>query len=117
MKNQGKWIRVYVAKETIQDPYEKNVVVVHMNPIPVRAIVEDLTTSQAQWKMPGLKVAKVKEITVDTKHRALFEKSSKIEFAGEAYEGWRESGKMQMREDPGVGGGGYLRMYIYTKAA
>jgi len=115
MNTQGTWIRVYVGKETIQDPFEKDVTVVCTNPIPVRAIVEDLTSASAQWKMPGIKVAKVKDILVDYKHRALLEHSSKIEYQGELYEGWKEQGKMQLREQPGVGGNGYLRLYIYSK--
>jgi hypothetical protein len=115
MKKQGKWIRVYVGVEESQDPYEKNVVVRNTNPIPVRAIVEDMTTAQAQWKMPGRKVSKIKDITIEARWKSLIEKSSKIEFEGEMYEGWREDGKMQMREQPGVGGAGYLQLYIYTK--
>jgi len=115
MRTQGKWLRIYVAKEVIDDPYEKNVTLTNMNSIPVRAIVEDLTTTQAQWKMPGIKIAKIKDILVDYKHRALLERSSKIEYQGEMYEGWREQGKMQLREQPGVGGNGYLRLYIYSK--
>ena len=116
MNTQGTWIRVYVGKETIQDPFEKDVTVVCTNPITIRAIVEDLTNAQAQWKMPGIKVAKVKDIFVERKHRSLLEQSYKIEYQGEMYEGWKEFGKLQIREQPGVGHGtGYLRLYIYSK--
>jgi hypothetical protein len=116
-KTQGTWIRIYVGKEESQDPYEQNTIVKNTNPIPVRAIIEDLTAAQAQWKMPGIKVSKVKDVTVDYRYKSLIENSSKIEFEGELYEGWREKGKMQMREQPGVGGKGYLQLYIYTKGA
>jgi hypothetical protein len=116
MNTQGTWIKVYLAKETIQDPYEKNVTVVYSNPISIRAIVEDLTATQAQWKMPGIKVAKVKDVFVEVKHQTLLEKSAKIEYKGETYEGWRENGKCQFRDQPGIGNGtGYLRLYIYSK--
>lgn len=117
MKKQGKWIRIYVGKEEVQDPYEKNVIARNTNPLPVRAIVEDMTTAQAQWKMPGTKVAKVKDVTVEYRYKSLLENSTKIEFEGEFYEGWRDKGKMQWREQPGVGGKGYIQLYIYTKAA
>lgn len=116
MKTQGTWLRIYVAKEMIQDPYEKDVSVTYMNPISIRAIIEDLTATQAAYKMPGIKVSKIKDILVDVKYRSLLEKSSKIEIKGEFYEGWREFGKLQIREQPGVGNGtGYLRLYVYTK--
>jgi len=114
-KQQGKWVKIYVGKEIVDDPYEKNVTITNINPIPVLAIIEDLTTTQAQWKIPGVKTSKVKELLIESKHRVLMEQSSKIEISGELYEGWRESGKMQMREDPGPDRKSYLRLYVYTK--
>jgi hypothetical protein len=115
---QGKWVRIYVGKETIQDPYEKNVVVSNINPIPVRAIIEDLTATQANYKMPGIIISKAKDILIEVKHKSLFELSSKIEINGDFYEGWRESGKMQFREELGLDKfhKGYLRLYVYSKA-
>lgn len=110
--SQGKWIQVFTGVEVVQDPYEKNVVTTYTNPLPLLAIISDFTSTQAQWKMPGVKVAKVKEIYVKSKYRTLIELSSKIEIDGEAYEGWRENGKMQIRQmAPDV-----IRLYIYTKA-
>lgn len=117
MKAQGKWLRIYIGKSEVQDPYEKNTTVVNINPISVKAIIEDLTSAQAQWKMPGISVAKVKDITIDKKHRSLIEQSSKIEFEGEFYEGWKQYGKLQIREENGVNNRGYLRLYIYSKAS
>ena len=120
-RSQAKWLRVYTGTEIVQDPFEKNVVVTYCNPLSIRAIVEDMTATQANWKMPGIKVAKVKEIFVEKKYRPLIEMSQKIEFEGEMYEGWKENGKLQIREQTGGGSatakryGGYLKMYIYTK--
>lgn len=116
MKVQGEYIKLYLAKETVEDPFEKNVSLSTLNPISVRAIVEDLTSAQAVWKMPGVKVAKVKDICVEARHRKLLELSSKIEIQGEMYHGWREFGKMQLRDQPGVGTKGYVRVYAYIKA-
>lgn len=111
-RSEGKWIKVFTGKETVDDPYEKNVTVVYTNPLPVLAIIVDFTSTQSQWKMPGIKVQKAKELFIHKKYRPLMELSQKIEIDGEAYEGWRESGKMQIRDM----GGNTIRLYVYTKA-
>lgn len=114
-KTSGKWINIYCGIETIDDPFEKNTVVVGLNPIPIKAIVSDLTTTKAQWAMPGISVSKVKEIYTPLKYQALIESSQKIgirdsDGTEEYFEGWRESGKMQIRAE-----GGQLRLYVYSK--
>lgn len=108
---QGSWIDIYTGKEVIEDPYDKNVTVVYNNPLPIIAIVTDLTAAQADWKMPGIMVKKVKEIFVEKKYKSLIEMSEKIGIEGEMYEGWRVSGKMQIREMAG----NVLRLYVYIK--
>jgi hypothetical protein len=114
LKQQGKWLRIYTGKETIQDPYEKNVKTVNMNPISIKAVVEDLTSTQAKWKIPGTEISQIKDVIIEYKHKKLLEQSTKIEYNGESYEGWREFGKIQFRELAGVGCNGYLRVYIYN---
>lgn len=106
---QGEYIEIYTGQETIEDPYEHNVKVVYNNPLPIIAIVTDLTAAQADWKMPGILVKKVKEVFIEKKHRSLIEMSEKIGIEGEMYEGWRVSGKMQIREMAG----NVLRLYVY----
>jgi len=103
-------IRIYLATSTIDDPYEKNVKLKELNPFPIRAIVTDLTASSAQWKMIGIVADKSKEIIIEKKYRSLIEKSYKIEVNGDYYNGWRVSGRMQIREE-----GDYCRIYIYIK--
>lgn len=103
-------IRIYLAKETIIDPYEKNVEITLLNPIPIKAIVVDLTATQASYKMPGIKVSRVKEVITYKKYRSLIEQSHKIEIDSEDYEGWRENGRMQIREEHEI-----IRIYVYSK--
>ncbi|HED06344.1 MAG TPA: hypothetical protein ENI61_06645 [Ignavibacteria bacterium] len=114
-KSQGKWINIYGGIETVDDPFEKNVVVTNLNPIPIKAIVSDFTAAKAQWAMPGVNVSQMKEIYVPIKYRTLIESSQKIGIKNstgveEYFEGWRESGKMQIREE-----GNQLRLYVYNK--
>lgn len=115
-EKEAKWIQIYMGTETIDDPFEKNVTKSFINPLSIRAIVTDLIASQVQWKMPGIKTQKAKDILVHKKDRTLLEQSQRIEFRNsdgitEHYQGWRENGKMQIREE-----GEYLRVYIYSKS-
>lgn len=113
-KSNAQCVRVYMGVETVDDPYEKNVTVRLLNPIPIKALVKDLVASQIGWKMPGIIAEKAKELIVDKKHRNLLEKSHKIELKENnkcvSFEGWRVNGKMQIREE-----GDFLRVYIYSK--
>lgn len=113
-KTEGQCIRVYMGVEISQDPFEKNVAVTLLNPIPIKALVRDLIASQVTWKMPGIETAKAKEIIVEKRHRTLLEKSHKIELKENNkcvdFEGWRVMGRMQIRED-----GDFLRVYLYSK--
>ncbi len=111
-KNHSQKIKIYLATETIDDPYEKNVSLTELNPIPIKAIVTDLTFAKVQYAMPGIITDKAKEIIVKKKYRSLLEKSYKIQILGDTdyYEGWKSNSKMQIREE-----GNYLRCYIYIK--
>lgn len=108
---QGEWIQIYTGQEVIQDAYENNTTVVYNNPLPIIAIVTDLTAAQATWKMPGIQVSKVKEVFCYSKYRSLIEQSQKICIEGDMYEGWRENGHMQIREMAG----NVIRLYVYIK--
>lgn len=112
---EARWIQVYMGVETVDDPFEKNVSKTFLNPLSIRAIVTDLIASQIQWKMPGIKTQKAKDVLAHKKDRALLEQSQRIEIRNsdgitEQYLGWRENGKMQIREE-----GEYLRVYLYSK--
>ena len=109
-KEKSRTIRIYLTIETIDDPYEKNIKLTELNPIPIKAIVTDLIASSAQWKMAGIIVDKAKEIIIEKKYRSLLEKSYKIEVNEEFYNGWKVNGLMQIREE-----GNYCRIYIYIK--
>ena len=109
-KEHGKCIKIYLAKETQIDPYEKNVELQWLAPVTVRALVTDYTFAQAQWKMPGIEADKAKEIIVSKSKRTLLEKSQKIMIDGEFYNGWRVNGQMQIRQE-----GDFLRVYVYNK--
>ncbi len=104
---------VYTATETILDPVEKNVELSYMNSLPIDAIVADLSSARAVYKMNGILTNKAKEIIVEKQYRELLEMSYKLQVFGETdlYQGWKVSGKMQiytLDKD-------YIRLYIYIK--
>lgn len=105
-------IRIYVGKEVIQDPTELNVEIEMLNPIPISAVVSDLTTTQASYKLPGIEVNRAKQIIVEKNKINLLLLSQKIMFKGDTteYEGWKKNGEMQYRR-----AGDYYRLYVYSK--
>lgn len=109
-REHSKKIWVYIGKETETDPIEHTVEVTLQNPIPIKAIVTDLTPTKTQYAMPGIVTDKSKEIIIKKKYKALLEMSQKISIDGDYYEGWRKNGTLQYRIE-----GNYLRAYIYTK--
>lgn len=109
-KEMAQKIRIYLATSTVVDPYEKNTIESYLNPLPIKAIVTDLTASSAQWKMVGIVTDKAKEIICEKKYRSLVEQSYKIEVNGDYFNGWKINGRMQIREE-----GNYCRIYIYIK--
>ena len=110
----AKCIKIYMGVEMVDDPYEKNVTISLLNPIFVKALVQDLVASQITWKMPGIVADKAKEIYIEKKHRTLLEKSQLIGVKENNnwvdFEGWRVNGKMQIREEVDL-----LRVYVYSK--
>lgn len=117
IREKGKWLLVYRGIETTDDPYEKNKTVTLLPPLPVRAIVEDLTATQANWKMPGVLLKSAKVIYCEKKYRKLLELSQQIGVKNELkeeklFEGWRVNGQMQIKET-----GDFLELNIYSKTA
>ncbi len=114
-KKNSKWINIYQGVETVDDPFEKNTTVSYISSKAIRALISDMTSTQAAWKMPGIKISRAKSIVVEKKHQNLLETSQKIEIITdnhvvESYEGWREYGSMQIRER-----GDYLEVNIFSK--
>jgi hypothetical protein len=103
-------IRIHLATEVDQDPYEHNVEFEEITSIPIEAIVTDIIASQVNWKMPGIFTEKAKEIITRKKYRNLIEQSYKIEIEKEFYYGWKVNGRMQIREE-----GDFLRVYVYIR--
>ena len=111
INQEGQWIQIVLGKEIITDPEEDSKKVIFNNPIPIKALVSDLTSSQTHWKIYGIETQQGKEIVVDSKYRNLIEMSQKIIIGNIDFTGWRDDlGKLQIRQD-----GSYLRIYAYRR--
>ncbi|MHA1437995.1 MAG: hypothetical protein ACTSPD_10495 [Promethearchaeota archaeon] len=108
-------ILIYVAKETVDDPYEKNVTLQDLPPYPVKALfIQDYDAEQAKWKMPGIEITKGKEYYIPAKYKELLKMSSKIEIDGDYYYGWRDNaGKKLTIKDQADGE--YILVRFWTK--
>jgi len=78
LKEHGINIQVFIGQETTADPNYDTKSVSYLNPFPVRALVSDISSASAQWRLMGIKTNKVKEVTCNKRHRSLIEKSRKI---------------------------------------
>lgn len=110
IREEGKYIRIYPAREVKVDPYEDEVDFEMLQPIAIKAIVSDLTFSQAQWKITGVSASLTKEIILPKRYKQLLEHSYYIEIDEDFYKGWRVNGKMQIREE-----GNYIHLYVYKE--
>ena len=109
-RNLAQKIRIFCGVTQITDPYEQSVSISYLPPVPIKAIITDLSSAKLIWKIPGITTSKVKELLVEKKYRSLLEQSYKIEIDGTDYEGWKENGKLAI-----IGWENYIRVYVYIK--
>ena len=110
-RDQQKQILLYMGIETVKDTYEKNVTMAYINPITINGIVSDMSSTRANYKMPGIMLSKAKEILIESRYLKTIEVTQKIRISGDSdyYEGYRINGKLQYREE-----GDFIRLFIYT---
>jgi len=97
-KQHSRSIRIYILKEVIEDPYEKN-----LNKdssieyiYPIKAIVSNIPSEKLVWKVPGIKLDKSVNIIIEKKDMEKIKLSSRIEIEEEFY-GYRDDiGRMTM---------------------
>jgi len=109
-REKAKTIKIFCGVSQEIDPYEKNVETIMLNPLPIKAIVTDLTPTQMRWKSAGIVEEGGKEIIIEKKYENLLKQSQKVEINGSYYYGWRTNGRLNYRIE-----GEYLRAYLYTK--
>jgi hypothetical protein len=95
-------ILVYSAQDTVNDPYEKTTTKTFLNPIPIDALVRDLTPESLVWKYFGQIPMGSKEIICEKKYIDTLKTADKIKIGTDYYsvrkddsKGW----KIQTRQD------------------
>lgn len=103
-------IYIYPSLEVENDPFTHEVDVTELNPLPIKAIVTDISPASSQWKMPGIISEKTKQIFIKSKYLSLLKMSSKIKIDDDYYYGWKTNGRLNyVIEDK------YIRCYVYVK--
>ena len=112
-KDVSKRIKVYPGIVSTTDPYEGTKSISYLNPIPISALVWDLSPSKIQWSLQGLNTDKAKKVMVLKQHRALVEMSCKFQVLNDGtdfYEGWLLDGRLNILEE-----GDFIIFVIYIK--
>jgi len=87
LKNEGQLstLHVYSAKEIQIDPYEHNTEKIFLNPLPIKALVQQISFSALRWKYTGLLPSKSIQIIAELKYESLFMNADKIKYNNEFY--------------------------------
>lgn len=100
-ENQGiiKIVYVYPQQTRIADPYEKNTISTELNPLPIKAVVNDISFSGLRYKYYGNIPAGSKQILCDIEHKNLLLSAAKIKIDNIEYSVYKDADKnFQMLE-------------------
>jgi len=92
LKNEGKLetIYVYSAKEIQNDPYEHTKTLTHMNPLPIKALVRQVSFEALHWKYYGLIPVGSIEVIVEKKNKTLLRTADKIKYQEEWFKCYKD---------------------------
>jgi len=92
LKNEGKLVtlHVYSAKETQDDPYEKNKSLTYLNPLPIKGLIRQVSWESLKWKYPGLIPNGSIEVIAEKKYETLFQTADKIKYKDNYYSCWKD---------------------------
>lgn len=94
-RNEGllKTVYLYAATETITDPYEKNESKVYANPLPIQALVRQVSFESLHWKYYGQIPVGSIELITEKKNKTLLRTAEKIIYNGDEFKCWKEEEK------------------------
>lgn len=92
LKNEGKLetLHVYSAREIQSDPYEKNKDLTFMNPLPIKALIRQISQDALKWKYFGQLPSGSIEIIAEKKYKTLFRTADKIRYNEKYYYCWKD---------------------------
>jgi len=86
LKNEGtlSTLLVYHAREVVSDPYEKNKTLTYMNPLPIKALIRQISFEALHWKYYGQIPVGSIEVIAEKKYLTQIKTADKIKY-GENY--------------------------------
>jgi len=92
-ENKLKTLYAYASTETIVDPYEKNRENLFQNPLPIKALIRQISQEALRWKYYAQLPSGSIEVIAEKKYKTLFRTADKIKFEEEYYKCWRDDSK------------------------
>jgi hypothetical protein len=92
LKNEDKLTKVlvYIAQETIADPYEKNKTLNYIQPVAIDALVQQITPSSLRWKYWGQLPQESIQIICELRHENTLIAADKIEVNNKLYKVYKD---------------------------
>ena len=86
-------IKLYPISEIQNDPYEKTKDIVYLNPVTIKALIQQISFSALKWKFWGQLPSGSIQIICDIKYYNLFLTAGKIEYEGNMYYVYHDDSK------------------------
>jgi hypothetical protein len=92
LKNEGQLstLLVYAAKETETDPTEHTVSLTYLNPLPIKALIRQVSFEALHWKYFGLIPVGSIECIAEKKYLTLFRTADKIIYNEQTYKCYKD---------------------------
>jgi hypothetical protein len=92
LKNEGKLetLYVYPSVKTETDPYEHTKEKLFLNPLPIKALIRQVSWESLKWKYPGLIPNGSIEVIAEKKYETLFQTADKIKYGDNYYKCWKD---------------------------
>ena len=87
-------IKLYPISEVVNDPYEKTVSVTYLNPITIKALIQQITPTKLKWKFFGELPSGSIQIICEDRYYNSFLTAGKIEYDGNEYGVWKDDSKV-----------------------
>lgn len=95
LKNEGQLstLHVYPAQKIVLDPYEKNTEKVYMSPLPVKALIRQVSFEALHWKYYGQIPVGSIEAIVEKKYLTHLRTAGKIKYKEDYFACWKDESK------------------------
>jgi len=95
LKQQGKLtkVKLYLAREAVDDPYENTKTLTYYPHIDIKAYVSTLSFDSLKWKYYGQLPGGSKQLICESRWLTMIKEADKIDIGGDYYRTYRVGGK------------------------